>query len=239
MTWGYSSAQGGAAQGAVDGCGKRRGVRVEDDALTVDKKPARILALGRGDAEPAQDLGAQPVGASDWLASGGDGVGPWAKGPYKKKPGIIGTLEPSRGKIAALRPDLILDTASSGDAKPYRTLSRIAPTVDVPKGQDAYKTSWQEQIRMIAAALGKKGAGSRLIAGVDKKFVAAAKARPESEGETISVGAPSGDGYGACVKGDSRISFAERPGFTNNPNVGAKAGSSTFLINVSRSRARI
>jgi iron complex transport system substrate-binding protein len=31
-------------------------------------------------------LGVQPVGASDWLAFGGEGVGPWATGRYTKAP---------------------------------------------------------------------------------------------------------------------------------------------------------
>ncbi|MCA1219447.1 iron-siderophore ABC transporter substrate-binding protein [Streptomyces sp. 8L] len=201
--------------------------------VTVDKKPTRVLALGWGDAETSLALGTQPVGASDWLAFGGNGVGPWAKGLYKKKPEIIGTLELNYEKIAALRPDLILDTKSSGDSKRYKTLSKIAPTVDVPKDGDAYKTSWQEQIQMIAAALGKKEEGGKLIAGVDKKFAEATKEHPEFKGKTISVGALSGDGYGAYVRGDSRISFAQELGFKNNPEVDAKA-KGNFFINVSR-----
>jgi iron complex transport system substrate-binding protein len=38
------------------------------------------VALGWSDAETALALGVQPVGASDWLAFGGEGVGPWAEG---------------------------------------------------------------------------------------------------------------------------------------------------------------
>ena len=44
---------------------------------TIDSAPKRVVALGWGDAETALELGVQPVGASDWLAFGGDGVGPW------------------------------------------------------------------------------------------------------------------------------------------------------------------
>ncbi|MEW2545993.1 iron-siderophore ABC transporter substrate-binding protein [Streptomyces sp. NPDC047002] len=236
---GCSSSSGGSSSSAAKTGSSSSGgsfpatIATKFGDVTVDKKPTRILALGWGDAETALALGAQPVGASDWLAFGGDGVGPWAKGLYKKKPAIIGTLEPSYEKIAALRPDLILDTKSSGDSKRYQTLSRIAPTVDVPKDGDAYKTSWQEQIKMIAAALGKKDEGTKLIAGVDKKFADAAKQHPEFKGKTISVGALSGDGYGAYVKGDSRVSFVEKLGFRNNPKVEAEAGSN-FFINVSR-----
>ena len=84
--------------------------------VTVDSAPQRVVALGWGDAETALALGVSPVGASDWLAFGGDGVGPWAAGLYDAPPQIIGTREPSFEQVAALEPDLILDTKSSGDA---------------------------------------------------------------------------------------------------------------------------
>jgi iron complex transport system substrate-binding protein len=201
--------------------------------VTVPKKPVRVVALGWGDAETALALGVQPVGASDWLAFGGDGVGPWAKGKYTSKPEIIGTMQPEYEKIAALKPDLILDTKSSGDSARYSTLSKIAPTLDVPKGGDQYKTSWQQQTEMIATALGEKAKGDQLIAGVNRKFAAAAKAHPEFKGKTVTVGALSGAGYGAYVQGDSRIDFMQRLGFRNNPKVQAKAGAG-YSINVSR-----
>src|SRR4051812_23996227 len=63
--------------------------------VTVDEQPTRVVALGRGDAETALALGVQPVGASDWLGFGGEGVGPWAEGRYDEAPEIIETLEPS------------------------------------------------------------------------------------------------------------------------------------------------
>lgn len=44
--------------------------------VTVDEAPKRVVALGWGDAETALALGVQPVGASDWLGFGGEGVGP-------------------------------------------------------------------------------------------------------------------------------------------------------------------
>ena len=74
--------------------------------VTIEKQPTRVVALGWGDAETALALGVQPVGASDWLAFGGEGVGPWAAGRYDQAPKIIGTTEPSFEAIAALKPDL-------------------------------------------------------------------------------------------------------------------------------------
>src|SRR6187200_1657243 len=97
--------------------------------VTVNAKPTRVVALGWGDAETALALGVQPVGASDWLGFGGEGVGPWAEGRYDEAPEIIETLEPSYEAIAALEPDLILDTRSAATQERYDLLSAIAPTV--------------------------------------------------------------------------------------------------------------
>ncbi|MER5886171.1 iron-siderophore ABC transporter substrate-binding protein [Streptomyces sp. NPDC001941] len=198
-----------------------------------DKKPQRVVALGWGDAETALALGVQPVGASDWLAFGGDGVGPWAKGLYSKGPQKIGTLEPEFEKIAALKPDLILDTKSSGDQKRYDTLSKIAPTIGVPKGGDQYLTNWETQTTMVADALGLHDKGEQLITEVEEKFKTASAAHPEFKGKTATTGSLTSVGYGAYVKGSGRVDFLQRLGFTNNPKVDAKAGKS-FFIEVSR-----
>src|SRR5688500_13343978 len=60
--------------------------------VTVEEEPARVVALGWSDAETALALDVQPVGASDWLGFGGEGVGPWAAGRYDQAPEIIETL---------------------------------------------------------------------------------------------------------------------------------------------------
>ncbi|MFJ1747855.1 iron-siderophore ABC transporter substrate-binding protein [Streptomyces sp. NPDC088116] len=201
--------------------------------VTVKQQPKRVVALGWGDAEATLALGVRPVGASDWLAFGGDGTGPWAKGLYKKSPQMIGTLEPEFEKIAALEPDLILDTKSSGAQERYDTLSKIAPTIGVPKGGDQYKISWEKQTEMISAALGVADKGKRLISATEKKFAAAVAAHPEFKGKTIALGSRTGSAFGAYVRGTGRVDFVERLGFTNSPAVDAKADDS-FSITVSR-----
>ncbi|MEU2680708.1 iron-siderophore ABC transporter substrate-binding protein [Streptomyces sp. NPDC007107] len=220
----------GAAQGAFPAK-----VATKFGEVTVDKAPRRIVALGWGDAETVLALGGQPVGASDWLAFGGEGVGPWAKGMYDKSPQIIGTLEPEYEKIAALQPDLILDTKSSGDRTRYDTLSKIAPTVGVPKGGDQYKQTWEKQTEMVAAAMGVPEKGEKLIADTEAKFAAAAKAHPEFKGSTITLGSRTSEGYGAYVSGTGRVDFVERLGFENNPAVEAEAGEG-FSISVSKEK---
>ena len=201
--------------------------------ISIPAEPKRVVALGWGDAETALALGVEPVGASDWLAFGGDGLGPWATGRYQQVPEKIGTLEPEFEKIAALKPDLILDTKSSGDQTRYDTLKAIAPTVGVPAGGDAYKVSWEKQTEMVAAALGRVDQGRELIAATKEKFGETVKQHPEFAGKTITLGSRTSEGYGAYVSGTGRVDFVERLGFKNNPKVEAKA-TEAFSIKVSQ-----
>ncbi|MFJ3669543.1 iron-siderophore ABC transporter substrate-binding protein [Streptomyces sp. NPDC090106] len=225
-----SSASGSSTSSGSDAFPAK--VATKFGTVTVDAQPKRVVALGWGDAETALALGVQPVGASDWLAFGGDGVGPWAKGLYKKSPEKIGTLEPEYEKIAALKPDLILDVKSSGDQTRYDTLSKIAPTIGVPEGGDQYKTGWEKQTTMIAQALGVLDEGEKLIGENDDKFAAAAKAHPEFKDKTITIGSRTSSGWGAYVKGTDRVNFAQSLGFVNNPKVDAEAGTG-FSVQVS------
>ena len=57
--------------------------------VTVEEEPTRVVALGWSDAETALALGVQPVGASDWLAVGGDGLGDWVEQGYDEAPEMI------------------------------------------------------------------------------------------------------------------------------------------------------
>ncbi|MBE1532645.1 iron-siderophore ABC transporter substrate-binding protein [Actinomadura algeriensis] len=223
-----TTGSGGAASGAFPA-----EVATKFGAVTVEKRPERVVALGWGDAETALALGVQPVGQSDWLAFGGDGVGPWVTQKYDESPAKIGTLEPEFEKIASLRPDLILDVKSSGDQARYDLLSKIAPTIAVPEGGDSYKTSWTKQTRMIAKALGVADEGEKLIADIDAKFAAAREEHPEFAGKTISLGSRTSGGYGGYVKGTDRVGFVEKLGFANNPKIDAAAGEN-FSIEIAR-----
>src|SRR4051812_35381726 len=197
--------------------------------VTVDEEPTRVVALGWGDAETALALGVQPVAASDWLGFGGEGVGPWAEGLYDQAPEIIETLEPSLEAIAALEPDLILDTRSDGTRERYDSLSAIAPTIGQPEGVDAYRTSWQQQLDLVARALGRTGEAEDVAADVDEQFADARTANPGFGGTEVAVGAYTSEGFGAYVRGDARVDFMESLGFTNKPAIEDLAGESFFV----------
>ena len=219
-----SSGSSGSSTGAGDSGAYPVTITTALGTTTIDSAPKRVVALGWGDAETALALGVQPVGASDWLGFGGDGVGPWLKNAYTKSPKIIGTLEPSYEQIVALKPDVILDVNSSGDQARYDKLSKIAPTVAVPKGAKNYATTTKQQVTMIAKALGKVAKGKQLLTSVDDAFTAAKKAHPEFAGKSAVIGAFTSEGYGAYSSNDTRVQYMQRLGFTQPKKIDDLAG---------------
>jgi iron complex transport system substrate-binding protein len=197
--------------------------------VTVEEEPTRVVALGWSDAETALALGVQPVGASDWLAVGGDGLGEWVEAGYDEAPQLIETLEPSYEAIAALEPDLILDTRSAATEERHDLLSAIAPTISQPDGVGPYQTTWQQQLEMVGQALGKDQEAGALAAEVEQAFADAAVEHPEFDGTEVAVGAYTSEGFGAYVRGDTRVDFMEALGFTNEPAIQDLAGESFFV----------
>ncbi|MGY1623713.1 iron-siderophore ABC transporter substrate-binding protein [Geodermatophilus sp. SYSU D00965] len=206
--------------------------------VTVEEEPTRVVALGWSDAETALALGVQPVGASDWLGFGGEGVGPWAEGRYDEAPEIIDTLEPSLEAIAALEPDLILDTRSDGTQERYDSLNAIAPTVGQPDGVGPYQTTWQQQLELVGQALGRSEKAATLADDVEQQFADAREANPEFQGTEVAVGAYTSEGFGAYVRGDSRVDFMEALGFTNKPAIQDLAGEN-FFVSVSDEQLQV
>ncbi len=202
--------------------------------VTIESAPQRIVALGWGDAETALAFGVQPVGASDWLAFGGDGVGPWAEGLYDTSPEIIDTLEPSYEAIAALEPDLILDVRSSGDQDRHDRLSEIATTVSVPEGGESYLTTQEQQVEMISTALGVPEKGDELLQEIDDAYDAAAEAHPQWQGKTVTAATRTSEGWGAYIEGSNRVETLERFGFVQNPTIQAiPVNSGGFSVSIS------
>ncbi|SFP96293.1 iron complex transport system substrate-binding protein [Geodermatophilus dictyosporus] len=197
--------------------------------VEIPEEPQRVVALGWSDAETALALGVQPVGASDWLGFGGEGVGPWAEGLYDEAPEIIETLEPSLEAVAALEPDLILDTRSDGTQERYDQLRQIAPTVGVPEGADQYRTTWQQQLELVGQALGRTEEAEQLRTDLEQGFTDAAAANADFDGTEVAVGAYTAEGFGAYVRGDTRVDFVEALGFSNKPAIQDLAGESFFV----------
>ena len=219
-----SGSGGGAASGAFP-------VTVETafGDVVVEEEPQVVVALGWSDAETALALGVQPVAASDWLAFGGEGVGPWAEDLYDEAPEIIETMEPDLEAIAALEPDLILDTRSSATQERYDSLRQIAPTIGQPEGVGPYQTSWQQQLELVGQALGKTEEAEQLTADLEQRIADAAAQHPEFEGTEVAVAAYTSEGFGAYVRGDGRVDFMEALGFVNSAAIQDEAGENFFI----------
>lgn len=201
--------------------------------VEVKEQPTKIVALGWGDAETAMALGVQPVAASDWLGFGDDGLGPWVDTGYDQAPEVISTSEPEYEKIAALEPDLILDVKSSGDQERYDKLSEIAPTVGVPDAAaDSYLTGPDDQVSMIAQALGRSAEGDRILRDRQDRADRIKVDHPEWNGKTLSaVGASKT--WGVFLPGSVRLDPLMQLGFRLNDDIASsEAGENGFSVSL-------
>ena len=226
---------GGTGSAATSGAGSS-GATIDTlfGQVEVPADPQNVVALGWGDAETVLALGGQVAGTSDWLGFGGDGVGPWAADLVQRTPEQLGTLELSYEAVAALAPGVILNTRQSNDEAQQRELARIAPTVGPPPGLEIqYGTTWQDQVRLVAAALGRTDAGATLVSDLQAKFARVAAANPGFAGKTVTVGTSYSGQWGAYVDGDGRVDFMTTLGFTQNPADQALATGSGFSVPLS------
>ncbi|OZF32747.1 iron-siderophore ABC transporter substrate-binding protein [Rhodococcus sp. 14-2483-1-2] len=229
------SSDGSDSDGTTDSA-ESGGVVVTDmfGEVEVPANPQRVVALGWSDAETALALGVQPVGASDWLGVGGNGLGPWVDETYDTDPTIVGTFDVDMESIAALAPDLILWTRSTNDRAVYDDLSEIAPTVAAPPGTDvAYGTTWDGQTEIVAQALGKVDEGKKLVDDTKTLFDDTIAANPEFADKTVAVGTLYSGQVGAYVRGDTRVDFLESLGLTNTPAIQTLAEPGAFSIELS------
>lgn len=208
--------------------------------VTVPERPQRVVALGWSDAETALALGVEPVGAADWLAVGGDGLGPWVTQRYTRPPTMLGTLEVDLEQVAALEPDLVLDTRASGQRDRYDRLSQLGvPVVSIPPGGENYLTGWRDQLRMIGAALGRLAEAARLQGEVEARFATARAQNPALAGATVVSGAKNTLGeYAAYVGRTGRVEFLRELGLVNSPAVEALPAQG-FSVPVSRERMNL
>ena len=210
----------GCSSAPAETAGPSTPVETMFGVVEVPANPQRVVALGWGDAEAALALGVQPVAASDWQAYGGVGVGPSAADRYTTPPTVLGTLQVDPEAVAALDPDVILWTRSNNDQGLYETFSRIAPTVAPPPGTTrAYGTLYDEQTRLVAAALGRPEQGEELISGVERQFADVRAAHPGWAGEEVAVGVYNAGQFAAYVNGGARADFMADLGFTLKPEI--------------------
>ncbi|WP_030740821.1 iron-siderophore ABC transporter substrate-binding protein [Streptomyces sp. NRRL F-5135] len=188
----------------------------------ISEQPERIVTLGQGSAETAIALGHTPVGIEEY-AWGSDKTGylPWIHEAVKKSGDELpeqfaGGEDIDFEAITELAPDVILAPWSGITQKQYDILSDIAPTVAYPGL--AWSTNWDEQIEIIAKALGKPAEARTLISRIEKQLADAAATRPAYKGVSFSYIYTSGPGtLGVFLPEEQRVEMVSSLGLTVDP----------------------
>lgn len=128
----------------------------------VPSDPQRVVVLEPVQLDTAVALGKQPVGTT--VVNETTGV-PAYLGEDAADIETVGTvMEPSLEKIAALEPDLIIGTESRHSAL-YDQLDDVAPTVFMETQADP----WQENVGLVAEALGDPEGAADLLGAYDER----------------------------------------------------------------------
>ena len=189
---------------------------------TVPSKPERIVVVGLTEQDAVLALGYKPIATTEWYGEQPYAVWPWAQEALgDAKPTV---LDASDGfqfeKIASLRPDLIIGVNSGMKRADYDKLSRLAPTVPAGKGSTEYFSPWDQQVELVAAALGKPEEGRALVQRIKDDYAEVAAAHPEFAGKTATF-SQNGfyDGLIYVYPDGLNTDFLTMLGFTINPKL--------------------
>jgi iron complex transport system substrate-binding protein len=155
---------------------------------TVPAKPERIVVVGLTEQDAVLALGYTPIATTEWYGDQPYAVWPWAREALgDAKPTVLSVVDGFQfEKIAGLRPDLIIGVNSGMKRADYDKFSRLAPTVPAGKGSTEYFSPWDQQVELIAAALGKPEEGRELVQRIKDDYAEAAAAHPEFAGKTVT-----------------------------------------------------
>ena len=210
---GATSADGGAFPAQVEH---------KFGTTTVPSEPERIVVVGLTEQDAVLALGHKPIATTEWYGDQPYAVWPWAQEALgDAKPTVLNASDGFQfEKIATLRPDLIIGVNSGMERADYEKLSRLAPTVPAGKGSTEYFSSWEEQVELVAAALGKPEEGRELVQGIKDDYAEAAAAHPEFEGKTATF-SQNGfyDGLLYVYPDGLNTEFLTMLGFTINPKL--------------------
>ncbi|MFJ2895138.1 iron-siderophore ABC transporter substrate-binding protein [Streptomyces sp. NPDC087218] len=190
----------------------------------IKEQPERVVTLGQGSAETAIALGHTPVGIEkyEW---GSDKTGylPWIHEAVKKSGDKLPTQftggeDIDFEAITELEPDVILAPWSGITQKDYDILKDIAPTVAYP--DLPWSTDWDQQIEIIAKALGQPAEAKNLTSKIEKQLADAAATRPNYKKHTFSYIYNTGPGTLGVFKPDEqRVKMVSSLGLTVDPVV--------------------
>jgi iron complex transport system substrate-binding protein len=189
---------------------------------TVPSKPERIVVVGLTEQDTVLALGYKPIATTEWYGEQPYAVWPWAQDELgDAKPTVLNASDGFQfEKIAGLRPDLIIGVNSGMKRADYDKLSRLAPTVPAGKGSTEYFSPWEQQVELVAAALGKPEEGRALVQRIKDDYAEVAAAHPEFEGKTATF-SQNGfyDGLIYVYPDGLNTDFLTMLGFTINPKL--------------------
>ncbi len=209
---------------------------------TVPAQPRRIVVVGLTEQDTVLALGAKPIATTEWYGEQPHAVWPWARAALgDAKPTVLHTTDGFEfEKIAGLRPDLIIGVNAGMKRADYAKLSRLAPTIAAPKGSTDYFSPWDEQVELIAAALGKPEEGRALVDDVEDAYAKAAAEHPEFRGKTVTF---SQNGFYSGViyvyPAGLNTDFLSMLGFTINPKLTPLAKKPGEQVGVSPERLEV
>jgi len=157
----------------------------------IESQPERVVSVGYHEQDWLYALGIAPVAVREWYAGYDYATWPWAdaaRDAVGAEPVVLQNAEINVEQIASLDPDLIVATWSGITQEEYDLLSQIAPVVAQSGDYADYGMPFDEETRMIAAAVGKSDEGERIIADLDAKFADVRDAHPGWTGKTAAVG---------------------------------------------------
>ncbi|WP_435972715.1 iron-siderophore ABC transporter substrate-binding protein [Streptomyces sp. Qhu_M48] len=193
------------------------------DAVIKDR-PKRVVTLGQGSAETAIALGNVPVGIEEYpWGSDKTGYLPWIHEAVTKSGATLpkqfkGGEELDIEAITELEPDVILAPWSGLTQKQYDILKDIAPTVAYP--EKAWSTNWDQQIEIVAKALGQPEKAKELESKIDKQLADAAASRPNYKNVTFSYIYNTGPGtLGIFKPEEQRVAMVSKLGLKVDPVV--------------------
>ncbi|WP_062214821.1 iron-siderophore ABC transporter substrate-binding protein [Streptomyces sp. NBRC 109706] len=190
----------------------------------ITEQPQRVVTLGQGSAETAIALGNTPVGIESYeWGSDETGYLPWIHEAVTERGDELPTQfaggeDIDFDTILELEPDVILAAWSGISQDQFDILNDIAPTVAYP--DLPWSTNWDEQIELIATALGQPDQAEVLIGDIRDQLAAAAETRPEYEGVTFSYIYTAEPGsLGVFLPEEQRVEMVTSLGLTIDPVV--------------------
>ncbi|MEK8145237.1 iron-siderophore ABC transporter substrate-binding protein [Streptomyces sp. M10(2022)] len=224
-----SESEGEGDKKSTDAAGKSDGafpvsIKSALGTAEITEKPERIVTLGQGSAETAIALGRTPVGIESYeWGSDKSGYLPWINEAVKKSGDELpkqftGGEDIDFEAITELEPDVILAPWSGVTPEQYDILKDIAPTVAYP--ELAWSTNWDEQIEIIAKALGQPDDAKNLTSKIEKQLADAAATRPKYKNVKFSYIYTTGPGtLGVFKPEEQRVKMVSSLGLTPDPVV--------------------